>query len=417
MIGRMNSASAGDEARLSVAELERRLLLMPSSFDVVRDLAAAFFHLGRAEDALDLFVRAHSISRRSGVALDVAVCLNDLGRFDEADVWIARALDSAGENREPRLCLGLAESLLRRGRYREGWPWLEKGRLSKREAQLQARIPETMPEWQGETIDSPLLVLGEGGVGDRLCFSRLLPIVTARGVTYQCRIDHGYPPGRGPLGHMFETLSWVDRPSVADARREPTLASYSHWTTTFALMAALNLDAAAIPPATPWHVAEALVNEFRLPADPRPTVGLAWSSAEVKRGRRLRSLSEWQASYLVARTARAVRWLNLQYDFVAPCGASNCHRLLTWEDTAAAIASCDAVVTVDTGVMHLASALGKTVWVLLSGHSDWKFGVNGQCVWYKEARLFRNGAAPGFDNALDAVIAALDDGELAARPS
>src|SRR5574337_450250 len=45
-----------------------------------------------------------------------------------------------------------------------------------------------------------------------------------------------------------------------------------------------------------------------------------------------------------------------------------------WEDTAAVIANLDFIVTVDTGVMHLAGAMGKPLWVLLSGAVDPKWG-------------------------------------------
>src|SRR5260370_10293726 len=81
--------------------------------------------------------------------------------------------------------------------------------------------------------------------------------------------------------------------------------------------------------------------------------------------------------------------------------------LKSWEDTAAIIAHLDLVVTVDTGVMHLAAAMGKPTWVILSGAVDWKFGLQGEkCLWYPTMRLFRNNDF-GFENSVDEVIHAL----------
>jgi ADP-heptose:LPS heptosyltransferase len=59
-------------------------------------------------------------------------------------------------------------------------------------------------------------------------------------------------------------------------------------------------------------------------------------------------------------------------------------RLGDFADTAAAIAALDLVVSVDTGVVHLAGALGKPVRVLLSKPSNgflWMLGV-ADSPWY-----------------------------------
>jgi hypothetical protein len=118
---------------------------------------------------------------------------------------------------------------------------------------------------------------------------------------------------------------------------------------------------------------------------------------------------DWQASRLVAQTEDRVHWVNLQYN--SPMPNIENPPLTTWEDTAAAIDICDLVVTVDTGPLHLAAALGKPLWIVLSGNSDWKWRLEGQSPWYPSARIFRNGAARGYDNSLTYLTNCLRAGE------
>jgi ADP-heptose:LPS heptosyltransferase len=50
----------------------------------------------------------------------------------------------------------------------------------------------------------------------------------------------------------------------------------------------------------------------------------------------------------------------------------------------------DLVITVDTGLAHLAAAMGKTVWMILGSEFDWRWGTQEQTtVWYPTMRIFR----------------------------
>ena len=58
--------------------------------------------------------------------------------------------------------------------------------------------------------------------------------------------------------------------------------------------------------------------------------------------------------------------------------------------TAALIEQLDLVITLDTAVAHLAGALGKPTWLLLSAAPDWRWMLGrDDSPWYPSLRLFR----------------------------
>ena len=59
-------------------------------------------------------------------------------------------------------------------------------------------------------------------------------------------------------------------------------------------------------------------------------------------------------------------------------------------ETAALMSCLDLVITVDTSVAHLASALGRPTWILLPYTPDWRWLLGrDDSPWYTSARLFR----------------------------
>jgi ADP-heptose:LPS heptosyltransferase len=78
--------------------------------------------------------------------------------------------------------------------------------------------------------------------------------------------------------------------------------------------------------------------------------------------------------------------------------------LTDFADTAALIANLDLIITVDTAVAHLAGAMGKPVWTLLSFVADWRWlREREDSPWYPSMRLFRQSALGDWDNVIKRV--------------
>ena len=74
--------------------------------------------------------------------------------------------------------------------------------------------------------------------------------------------------------------------------------------------------------------------------------------------------------------------------FVA--GQSEVSASMDFIDTAAVLANCDLLISADSGVVHLAGALGTPTWVALCCVPEWRWGLTGERTpWYESLRLFR----------------------------
>ena len=78
------------------------------------------------------------------------------------------------------------------------------------------------------------------------------------------------------------------------------------------------------------------------------------------------------------------------------------------EELAALIAVLDRVVSVDNTVVHLAGALGKSCFAILSRVPDWRYRLDGdEMPWYPSVRLFRQTRVHDWQEVISAVTAAL----------
>ena len=82
-----------------------------------------------------------------------------------------------------------------------------------------------------------------------------------------------------------------------------------------------------------------------------------------------------------------------------------CNDLL---DTAALMEQLDLVISVDTGMVHLAGALARPVWVLNRFESDWRWGLEREdCAWYPTMRIFRQQKLGDWDSVIHRVAGEL----------
>ncbi len=86
-----------------------------------------------------------------------------------------------------------------------------------------------------------------------------------------------------------------------------------------------------------------------------------------------------------------------------------------FEDTAAIMANLDLIIAIDTSVAHLAAAVGRPTWVLLSHVADWRWLKNrSDSPWYPGIILFRQPDHGDWEGLIGEVAGRLE--ELSGKP-
>lgn len=326
--------------------------LAPESIDILLVLGAALVQQGKTEGAID--------------------CCRHILAIDPDSV---------------EAVYNMAYVQLRSGDYQAGFANFE-ARLAMKSLKIDGRsYPQ--PRWDGSPLRGrSILVFGEQGLGDVIQFSRYLPLVAERGGRVVLELD----PPLIPLFASFPGVSHVvpksDTPPATDVYVQ--LLSLPHL---------LGTTPETIPGRNPYIVPDtAKTAEWRrLLADKAGCrIGLVW------RGNPRNPLDQERSCPLATLAPLAVlpgaRFFSLQVGSGADEIGSldtdidlvdHTARLNDLSDTAAFIANLDLVIGVDTAVVHLAGAMGKPVWIMLSLAADWRW-ISGRqdSPWYPTARVF-----------------------------
>lgn len=320
--------------------------------------------------------------------------LRGYGRFEESSRDIHEAFRM--EKNSAYVAMAHAEELLREGDWENGWKIHNQARGTVEGAAQAIGLGHQCKFWDGKEHPEHLIVINEGGAGDRINYTRYLPLLTERNIKWSFFCFDEFAP-------FYERLPWIGRERmILEHEKKEICPPPSHWTTTFCLAGPLGVQPNAIPPyPAPF---QAPPNKFHLEnPDGKPVLALAWNANELfAGGLKCRSMTEGQAMRLVTMTSDIVHWVNLQHRHRMPHPVINVP-FETWEDTAAVISHMDAVVTVDSGPLWLSLAMQKPTACILTACEDWKFAHN----WGKELTLYHNGPSEVFadcEHSIDQLI-------------
>lgn len=354
---------------------------------------------GRARDALAALAPLLAQQPAQPTAwMHHALAHKDLLQLPEARASIDRALALAPQ--DPVIRYNRALLALLAGDDRQAW--------ADYEARWQLRgFPSPLrhtdcPRWQGQALpQGTLLVHTEQGIGDALQMARLLPLAAARVRLLVVEAEAEVLPLLAPL---VPQALWIARGQAIP----PTQAQLPLLSLPLALGWRLR-DLRPEPPyllAPPERLAWA---HAVLPAAGRGRVGLVWRGRASHVDDRWRSLS---LQTLLDHLPMGPQYVSLQHQpnaseqaLLRAHGVSDpTPGIRDWSDTAALCAELERVLCVDTGVAHLAAALGRPTGILLARVPDWRWQLDrADSPWYPSVRLFRQPQQGAWVPALSAA--------------
>ncbi|HBK07269.1 MAG TPA: hypothetical protein DDZ81_15690 [Acetobacteraceae bacterium] len=314
------------------------------------------------------------------------------GRFADAMPYIDHALSLRPGANITRMLRGM--NLLRLGRFQQGWD-----DYAAREV-IPALYPDSPRKlakavWRGEDLTGKtLIVTDDQGHGDAIQFFRYLPLLRDRGAA------HIVWRTFVALVRLFaESAPYA---TVLNGVSDEAFFDFECKSTTLPRWFGTTVE--TIPATIPYLT---LPSRRKSPpgrtARRRLNVGLVWSGDTRHMRDHLRSIPAEQFLGLTA--VAGIDFHSLQHQVRPPdLPALQAHPSIRREietasdfaDTALLIDKLDLVIAVDTGVAHLAAALGKPVWLIVDVAPDWRWMADRtDSPWYPSIRLFRVTRAEG----------------------
>jgi len=393
----------------ALSHLEQAIKVYPRFVEAHVNLGKTYRALGDLEKSLSFLNQALQLSAHDPEALiNLGNVCKDKGNFDQALSWYQKSLKYTTTPHAVKCNMGTIHLL--RKNFQTGWTCFE-SRLNA-EMQERVKIPtHASPLWQGEDIiNKTLLVLHEQGLGDTIQFMRYLPKLAQNGIRILFK----------PQTPLFSLLKGLDLPfQVLAPEHDINTVQCDFHVPLMSVIRHIDPSLSAIPAAQGYLKANPII--FKFPpiknGSPRQKqkeskylkIGIVWQGNPRHGNDRNRSIPLSFFSRLHG--LPNIQLYSLQYKHgltdlkstpmdIIDLGST----LDSLEETIAAMASLDLIISVDTLAAHLAGALGKPVWLLLPFIPDWRWFLDDEKTpWYRSMHLYRQKEPGNWKDVFDRV--------------
>lgn len=322
-----------------------------------------------------------------------------LNQVDQAIVDYKRAIDGKKDYMSAQI--NYAFALLAAGDYQAGWQAYEE-RLKR------FNLPHSqgVKRWQGESLaNKTLLICTENNPSDTLQFIRYLSTIDKKNtrIILQCAAN---------LTTLLKGVTFIDE--VINQDQPLPQCDYYFPLLSFPLLR--NTDPSEIPTDIPYLKADPKRVKHYHALFQTPTsikrIGISWQNTFIHPN----NLNHVIPLKLFASltTIKNTQFYSFQqgkprHSLDEDLPIVNLSKSITdFADMAACLDHMDLIITADTVVAHLASAMGKTVWNLVPCTPDYRWPLHQEnSPWYPTMRLFRQAKIGDWQSVLTQVKLAL----------
>jgi len=357
--------------------------------------------------------------RKNMHEIDEMLKLQLEGRHEEARVLSdkleaigpEKILDPNGKNTQDiwmRHCFNRGWFLIQDGDYQQGCQYLENGRFLSvyGSPPLRTDAPIFNPE-QHTIVGKNIIISLEGGYGDEIIHSRFATSFKNAGA------NKVYLAAAPELVSVFERIEGVDgvilRNAVHTVQHDYWVPGFSagwvagHTFENFPSKPYLTARADSV------EVWKSMINSDKV------KVGIRWAGNPKFEHQQFRRFPENFIPNLAKYPELQLYSLQKDHNLVQlPEGVTDLqHFLISWEDTMAAIANLDIIITSCTSIAHIAAGMGKETWVLVPvlPYHTWTYGSpeNRGSPYYDNVRLFRQTTKSKWNDTFQSLYKELEE--------
>ncbi|HLC07169.1 MAG TPA: tetratricopeptide repeat protein [Candidatus Babeliales bacterium] len=381
----------------SIDIITEGLELEPDHINLRFELGNTYNLVNRLDESLAIYQYLDRlIPNNPSILYNIGFTFKKMGLLAESLPYYNRTLELNPDHSEAIFSRGLAYLVI--GDFEKGWHGYE-WRYS-RPSQGSLRSYDA-PRWDGSDLHGKtILIHAEQGLGDTFQFIRYAKLVKEKNGIVIAAVQK-------PLITIMKLCKYIDQVISVDE----TPPHFDVHSPIMSLPYALKTTLDTIPDEIPYLYAnEKLVTDWKqkLAADKNFKIGICWQGNDNYATPLLRATVAQKSihpkQYAPICEVPGVSVYSLQ----KTTGTDQLNdlpshiKIITFEgdfdqsngrfmDTAAVIKNLDLVITVDTSISHLASALGTPTWVMLPNPADWRWMLNRtDSPWYpKVLRLFK----------------------------
>lgn len=395
----------------SIQLLEKLRAHYPDDIAILFQLANTLNTANYIDESLIIYNYLYAkYPQSSAITYNIAYTLKKLGRIAQALEFYNKTLELSPEHAEAHFSRGLA--YLATGNFKEGWEEYEW--RWKRDTQHMEKRNLSKPLWDGSDLHGKTILLhAEQGLGDTFQFIRYAKIARDKGGVVIAAVQN-------PLVDILSLCPYIDRVIPLTT----PLPLYDVHAPLLSLPHILQTTEETIPCEIPYLYAHTQLVEYwreKLSADKNFKIGICWQGNP-----------NYNTPFL--RTVVAAKSIKLKqfeplfnvpgvsvYNLQKMAGEEQLHEIPSeWNlinfdenfdkihgrfmDTAAVIKNLDLIITVDTGLAHIAAALGAPVWTFIPNPPDWRWMLDRRDTpWYPNMILFRQPRPGDWDSVIQEI--------------